>query len=258
MKLYFQYAAMHVRSAMQYKLGFVLSMAGQFFSTLFTFLAMYLLFERFGSIQGYSFGEVAVCFGVINVAFALTQCFARGFDVFSRLIVRGDFDRYLLRPRALALQVLGADFELTRIGRVAFSFVVLAIAVVSLETTWTFARALTMGLMCLGGTAIMAGVYILGATMCFFTVQGLEVINIFTDGGREIAGYPLTIYFKGLTYFFTFVIPFGMVNYLPLRFVAGQSANPAYMLLPLLGALFLIPSIAVWYWGARHYLSTGS
>ena len=46
------------------------------------------------------------------------------------------------------------------------------------------------------------GIFILAATLCFWTIQGLEVANIFTDGGREMAQYPLIIYQKWVTVFF--------------------------------------------------------
>ncbi len=258
MTLYWKYAWMHIRSSMQYRLSFFISMYGQFINTLLTFVTIYLLFDRFGSLLDYSLGEVALCFGVVNVAFSLAECFARGFDRFDRLIVKGDFDRLLLRPRSLVLQVLGSEFELGRLGRILFSAAVLGYAVAALDTVWTAARAATVVFMVLGGVMIIAGLFILASTACFFTIQGLEFVNIFTYGGREMAGYPLPIYAKWMQRFFTYVIPFGTINYLPLHFVAGRVENPAYMLMPLLGALFIVPSIVIWYLGSRKYLSTGS
>jgi len=100
----------------------------------------------------------------------------------------------------------------------------------------------------------------LGAAVCFYTVEGLETINIFTDGGREIASYPLDIYNKWLKRFFTFVIPFASFNYLPLMYLVDKTnSNPyLYMLSPLIGIIFLIPCIFIWNLGVKKYLSTGS
>jgi ABC-2 type transport system permease protein len=107
---------------------------------------------------------------------------------------------------------------------------------------------------------IFAGIFILFATLCFWTVQGLEVGNIFTDGGREMAQYPLNIYQRWVTVFFTFIIPFGCVNYLPLLYLLDKAHGEAwrYMAMPLAGALFLLPCLLVWQIGVRHYRSTGS
>jgi ABC-2 type transport system permease protein len=117
-----------------------------------------------------------------------------------------------------------------------------------------------------GGAAVFTGVFILGATVCFFTLEGLEVINIFTDGGREFASYPLPVYGKWVRRFFTFIIPYGCMNYLPLMYLTGRAASSPevssfpllYMLTPLSGFLCIIPCVLVWKIGVRHYASTGS
>lgn len=110
------------------------------------------------------------------------------------------------------------------------------------------------------GILIFAGIFILVSTMCFWTVQGLELANIFTDGGREMSQYPLSIYKKWVTRFFTFVIPFGCVNYMPLMYILEKGAfnNNLYMFVPLAGILFIIPCILIWLIGVRYYKSTGS
>jgi ABC-2 type transport system permease protein len=76
-----------------------------------------------------------------------------------------------------------------------------------------------------------------------------------------MAQYPLNIYEKWATRFFTFVIPFGCVNYYPLLYLLDRTnggPDVAYMLAPLAGIAFIIPCLLVWRFGVRHYRSTGS
>lgn len=260
MKLYFKYLAILFKSQIQYRASFLLLCTGQFFVPFTVFAGFYFLFERFGRIRGWSFFEVALCFGVIHMAFAISECCVRGFDGFSSLVAGGDFDRLLVRPRSTVLQVLGAKFEFTRIGRLLQSVIVLVWAISGLKIKWSILKAVTLVFMVCSGVFIFAGIFILAATLCFWTIQGLEVANIFTDGGREMAQYPLDIYKKWVTRFFTFVIPFGCVNYLPLMYIldkTGGSGIP-YMLTPLAGMFFVIPCLLVWRFGVKHYRSTGS
>jgi len=251
---------MVIKSFLQYRLSMWLTIIGQFFVSFFAFLGMYLLFQRFGTINGWTFGEVALCFAVIQTSFAITECYARGFDLFSGFIIRGDFDRILLRPRSTILQVFGSNFEITRIGRLVQSFIVLGLALSWLKTSLDLMKIFTLLFMIISGVFIFTGIFMLGATICFFTIQGLEIVNIFTDGGKEIAAYPLNIYNKWIVRFFTFIIPFACINYLPLMFIVGKAGNNEllYMLTPLFGILFIVPCIFVWRFGVRHYLSTGS
>jgi ABC-2 type transport system permease protein len=245
---------------MQYRTSFWLLSFGQFFIPFTVFAGLYFLFERFGQIKGWDFFEVALCFAVIHMAFATSECFARGYDAFSSLVVNGEFDRVLVRPRSTVVQVLGSKFEFTRFGRILQSVMVLCWALMNLSIEWSVVKAITLCLMIISGVLIFTGIYIVAATMCFWTIQGIEVINIFTDGGREIAQYPLNIYQKWITKFFTYVIPFGTVNYLPLMYILGRTEGNdiLHMLTPLIGSLFILPCLLVWHFGVRHYRSTGS
>jgi ABC-2 type transport system permease protein len=248
------------KSQMQYRASFWLLAAGQFLIPFSVFAGLYFLFERFGQIRGWTFDEVALCFAVIHLSFSLSECFARGFDTFSSLIVSGDFDRLLVRPRSTVLQVLGSKFEFTRIGRLLQAFAVLIWSVSALPLEWTVWKMLTLVLMIAAGVLIFTGIFMLAAAMCFWTVQGLEVANIFTDGGREMAQYPLNIYHQRITRFFTFVIPFGCVNYYPLLYILdkNEADDLLHMLAPLAGFAFIVPCLLVWRIGVRHYRSTGS
>ncbi|AYV65744.1 MULTISPECIES: ABC transporter permease [Niallia] len=260
MRLYFQYLLLLFKSQMQYRTSFWLLSLGQFLVPFSAFAGLYFLFERFGQIKGWDFYEVGLCFAVIHMAFALSECFARGFDNFSSLVASGDFDRLLVRPRTTFIQVLGSKFEFTRVGRLLQSVMVLGWALFNLAIDWNIMKCITLLLMILSGVFIFTGIFILAATLSFWTIQGLEIANIFTDGGREMAQYPLNIYQKWVTRFFTFVIPFGAVNYLPLLYLLGKGgeAEWLYMLTPLAGILFILPCILVWIVGVRHYRSTGS
>ncbi|MEG6614303.1 ABC-2 family transporter protein [Pseudoclostridium thermosuccinogenes] len=65
---------------------------------------------------------------------------------------------------------------------------------------------------------------------------------------------------KWIARFFTFVIPFGCMNYYPLMYVLDrvEGNEILYMLSPLCGILFVFPCFLVWGIGVRHYRSTGS
>ncbi|TCP22689.1 ABC-2 type transport system permease protein [Scopulibacillus darangshiensis] len=203
---------------------------------------------------------MGLCFAVIHMAFSISECFARGFDSFSTLVASGDFDRLLVRPRSTVVQVLGSKFEFTRIGRLLQSMIVLVWVLLNLPIEWDIFKCVTLILMIVSGVFIFTGIFILAATFCFWTIQAIEVANIFTDGGREMAQYPLNIYQKWVARFFTFVIPFGCANYLPLMYLLGKTDGNGifYMLTPLAGIVFILPCMLIWKAGVRHYRSTGS
>ena len=257
-RLYAHYVSVNVRSAMQYKASLLLMIMGQLLVSFSTFFGIHFMFMRFQSVKGYTYGEVLLCYAVVLMQFTLAEMFARGFDMFAGIVRRGEFDRILVRPRSAILQVLGAKFEVSRIGRMAQALIIFAYVVGSSAVVWTPGRVLALLLMTLGGTLLFAGLFLIYAAICFFTLEGLEFMNVFTDGGREYGKYPLDVYGSGIMKFSTYVIPYTLVQYYPLQYLLGRSDNWAYALCPLGVGLFLLAAYAFWRVGVAHYTSAGS
>ena len=260
MKLYGRYLRLLLKSQTQYKSSFIMSVVAQFIQPFALFAGIYFLFERFGSIKGWALHEVFLCYAVVGMCFAIATCFARGFDQFDGMIRTASFDQVLVRPQNTVLQVLGANFDIKRLGHFLQTIVVLAIALSGAQVEWNMLRVLTLMNMIIGGSVIFGGVYMLQATAAFWTIESLEVANIFTHGIREHASYPLDVFPKWITRIFTFVIPFGTVNYLPLQYLLGRTDGLGvfYAVLPLIGGLFIVPCICAWHMGVRKYSSAGS
>mgnify|MGYP000366034134 FL=1 len=258
MKLYLKFVAMQLKCQMQYKTSFVMTALGQFLTSFTAFLSVLFLFNRFHSVQDYSFSEVLICFSVMLTSFSLTECFVRGFDIFPRLIRSGNLDRILVRPRSEIFQVLTSTIEFSRIGRLLQAIAVLVYAVPTSGVVWTADKVLAVILMLLGGVAVFSALFILYAGFSFFTIEGLEFMNIFTDGSREFGMYPLSVYGEGVLKFYTYCIPIALFQYYPFLYLVGRSDDVRLIFLPLLGFLFLIPCYAFFRFGLRRYKSTGS
>ena len=262
--LYLRMLGQSVRAQLQYRLSFALMALGQFVTTGVEALGVWALFERFGSLSQWTLAQVGVFYGVVNIAFALADALARGFDVFgSQYVKNGGFDRLLLRPRSTELQLFGHEFTLYRVGRIAQGALLLGFAVSLGDAPLQFWQWLTLGWAIIGGICLFVGLFVLGATLSFWTVESLEVMNTLTYGGAETAQYPMSIYPLWFRRFFTFVVPLACVSYFPVVFALGVpdplGSSPAQQLAaPLAGVLFLCACIAVWRFGVRHYRSTGN
>lgn len=253
-----RYAAIIFRSQMQFKMSFLLTSIGQFIIAFSMFAGIYFMFARFNSVSGFSFSEVLICFASVLASFSIAECFFRGFDAFKGVISNGEFDRIMVRPRNEMLQVLGARIDFSRIARLLQALLVLAYAIPTCGVNWTPLKVTTLIMMIVGGTFLFVGLFIIYASICFFTIEGLEFMNIFTDGGREFGRYPISIYGEGILKFFTYCIPLALVQYYPLLYLLERTDNVRYMFLPLAGVAFLAPSYIFWRIGLAHYKSTGS
>lgn len=257
-KLYGHYVSIVVRGMMQYKTSLLLTTIGQFLVSFNVFLGIYFLFLRFHQVKGYSYSEVLLCYALVLMEFSLAEIWARGFDTFSGVVRRGEFDRILVRPQGEILQVLGSKFELTRLGRLFQAVAVFLYAVCTVEVHWTAGKVLTVVLMLVGGVAVFSGLFLIYAALCFFTLEGLEFMNVLTDGAREYGKYPLDVYGRRVLRLATVIVPYALIQYYPLQYILGRVTSPAYIFLPLLAVIFLVPCYGLWRFGVRHYQSSGS
>ena len=233
-----------------------------FISQLFVFFTYYFiiiaLFNKFDNIKGFNVYEVLLCFSIIHFGFAFNETFFRGIDKFEDLIIDGSLDRFLVRPQGILFQVLCTKIDFVKIFRIIQSLIVLVIALIKLDIVWNISKVIVLILMMIASVLIFFGLFVLTASYCFVTIQGLEVRNLLTDGGKNLAQYPISIYRKGVVFFFTFIIPYGFINYYPLLYFIDRTDNILYMLSPLLVMVFLIPCLLSFKIGMKHYNSAGS
>ncbi|MBQ8799550.1 MAG: ABC-2 family transporter protein [Lachnospiraceae bacterium] len=256
--LYIRYAAICVRSIMEYKLSFGLMIFGRCMIAFTEFLAIRFLFDGLTEIKGYTYGDVLLCFSVMHMAFTLAELFGNGFKVFSGIVKSGEFDRMLLRPCSPILQIMGTRFEIGRTGPLITSTITLCIGIAESKVSWNLLTALTLALMIVGATFLFIGLYMLGASFCFFTIEDTSILNALTYGAKEHGKYPIDVYGRGVLRFCTFVIPYTLVQYYPLQFLLGRSTNRVLGLYPVGVVVFLAICYGVWCAGVRNYKSCGS
>ena len=258
MQLYLKFFAMHLKSQMQYKTSFFMSAFGQLLFTFSTVIGVYFMFLRFDEVEGFVFEEVLLGFAVVTMAISIAEILGRGFDMFPRLLGNGQFDRALVRPRGIIYLVLASQIDFTRLGRLLQAALILVYAVPASGIMWTADKILTLVMMILCGSIVFFALFMIYAAFSFFTVEGLEFMNILTHGGREFGRYPYSIYGRGILRFLTFVIPLALFQYYPLLYLLGRQSGVIYMLAPLLGTLFIFPAYAFFRFGLGRYKSTGS
>lgn len=257
-RLYIHYISIIVKSMMQYKTSFLLTAIGQFLVSFNVFLGIFFMFRRFSKVQVFTYNEVLLCFSIILMEFSIAEIFARGFDTFSGTVKSGDFDRVLVRPQSEIIQIMGSAFELTRIGRMLQAIVMFTYGILKCEVLWDYKKIFTVVFMLIGGTCVFSGLFLIYAALCFFTLDGLEFINVFTDGAREFGKYPIGIYGKKMLLFTTFCIPYALIQYYPLLYILEKRTDLFLVFLPLAACLFLIPAMMLWKFGVKHYKSSGS
>ena len=258
MNLIKNYLSLHLKISLEYKSSFILTVISQTLAMLVELFVVISLFNKFKLLDTYNTYEILLGFSTLWLGYSLVELFGRGFDHFSKIIINGNFDLLLIRPRSLFIQIFGSDICYEKTGRVLISLLIFIYSSIKVINDFTILKVFLLISMILCSSIIIISVLIIGASFCFYTIQGLEVINIFTNGTRQVGQYPMGIYKKAVRLFFSIVIPITLVNYYPLRYLTGESNNIIYLLLPYYSIIIFIISNIIFHIGTKKYTSSGS
>ena len=154
MRLYWNYFLMELKSQMQYKASFLLTMVGQFVTAFTTFFGIQFIFNRISGVDNFTYGQVLLCFSVIMISFAIGEMFGGGLAVFPDLIREGSLDRILVRPRSILLQIIMPNMDFARLGILLQAVIVLCIAVPASGVVWDGKKVFVFAMMVACGSVL--------------------------------------------------------------------------------------------------------
>jgi viologen exporter family transport system permease protein len=262
LRLYARLASASLRSHMQYRGSFALRSTIDFGVIVSDLAPVWVLARYFGNLDGWTFAELALLYGMVATSWGIVEVTLRGFENFSVYLVRGDLDRLLLRPRGVILQVAAHDFEARKLARIAQGLVVLSLACASLGLGLGSLAWVALGVA--GGAVCFAGIVMFGASVQFWTLgETSELQNILTYGGSAALSYPVSIYTTWFRRVITYGVPLAFVNYFPALAALGRTEAAGWprampWLSPFVCVAALLVGMACFSRGLRRYESAGS
>lgn len=263
LKLYLKMIGIVFSSQLQYRTTFLIGLVTYTFMPIIDMLVIFFYFSKFTDLGGWSGWEVAMIYSITSIGFGLTESFMRGFDVFPFLIQNGNYDRMLLRPVNIVMQIIGCTFPLTRLGKVFLGIVVIVISWQRLNIPVDSMKIGLIILAILGSFSIYFGIYMLMGAIAFITVKPLSIFKLFSDGTREMARFPISAYPKWFARFYIFAIPVACATYFPVSFILEKpdvfNTSATFQILsPLICFLFLGVCFIIWSIFRKKYESTGN
>ena len=252
-----------LRSQMQYKVSFLTELFGTGLITLIEYGSLALVFSRFGSLKGWTLGQVAFLYGIAEFSFGIMDLLFSGFDPgnFALQVRKGSFDQLLLRPVSITLQVFGSEFAIRRLGKIVIGAAIISTAVHLIPIQWDIEKIILTLLIIISQIFFFGSLFVIGSTITFWTVESIEVVNIFTYGGSYMISHPMHIYPDVLRRFFTYVIPAIFISFFPALQILDLP-NPYQMppwiayTAPIFGITAFMAALIFWSFGIKYYHST--
>jgi ABC-2 type transport system permease protein len=252
-----------LRSALQYRTDtfIVIAMALAFQGTGFAFA--WVLLSRFGSLAGWTLGQVAFLYGLRLIVHAVAGVLTGPFFGLDWQVRSGEFDRYLIRPLPPLLQFMTQRVEISILGDLLGGVGIFIAANQLIGLAWTPAAVVYLLLAIAGGALAEGAVRILIGAFSFRLLASQSFLFLADSVFSTFANYPLTIFGVILQFLFTFVLPLAFVAYVPASVLLDRTAelqvNPvlAYIA-PVIGALWIAVAVGVFNRELRNYQSAGS
>jgi len=252
-----------VRGQLAYPLSFGFDVLAQALGQMIELVVIVVLFGRVRALGGFGADEVLLIFGLAGIAFGLADLFVGQLDDLPRWIRTGELDVLLLRPLPVLAQLITADLQLRRLGRVLVGLLVLVFVLTRAPIAWSPVTVLLLVSTPLVGAVIIGSIWVATCAIAFWVVEAREVANAFTYGSSLATAYPVTVFAPWLRRVLTFVVPAAFVAYYPVLAMLGRSdslglPDAVRYAAPLVALASVAVAGLIWRAAVRHYQGAGS
>lgn len=258
-RIYIQFLKQYLKTLLEYKEDFIYGILGFFLVQGTSIIFISLIFNNIPSLYGWSFYEILFIYGFSQIPRGIDHMFTDYLWIFSgRSIVKGEFDRYLLRPLNPLFQVIAERFQPDGLGEVVVGFILLIYSSIKLNLKITPLWILGFIIAIIGGIFIYTGVKLATASISFWTKTSFRHVQM-AYGLSDFSKYPINIYPSLVKFVLTFLIPFAFTGYYPGTYLLGKEGFFKGVILTLLvGILSLCVAYSIWLKGISSYESSGN
>lgn len=259
LRIYVKFVGQYVKSLIEYKADFILGLIGfvlvQFTGVLF----IQLIFSAIPNLKGWSFYEILFIYGFAQIPRGIDHIFTDNLWILSgKIVVQGQFDRYLLRPLNPLFQLLAERFQPDGFGELIIGIILLVTSAAKLHISFSFISVLLLIFVVICGAFIYTALKLAVSSIAFW-IKFAQSYLFMTYQLSAFAKYPMGIYPKGIRSLLTFVIPFAFTGYFPAAYFLGkENLFNGVILTFLIAIIGSIISYTIWLKGMSRYESSGS
>jgi ABC-2 type transport system permease protein len=257
--LYLRLLIVHQRAQLEYRADAIVGILGTLLTQLSGFVFVWTLFSRIPSIAGWTLWEAAFLYSLLILPRGLADFLCNGPWRLCHLVHVGAFDRLLVRPAPLVLQIVTQSSEIHGAGHFLLGGYVLAIASQRLGYEWTTDRVLFLAVTLLCSLVILGAIIIAANTIAFWQRGESDRLAMFVLNVGDTVQVPLSAYGPGIRLLVTWVLPYAFVSYFPACVLLGKPLAHPWMGYAAPMAALVMASVA---WllcrlGVRSYESPG-
>lgn len=260
MKRYYKILLIFTKNSVQISLSsrfnaFIL-VAGKLIRFGMFFFFILIIGAKTKLIAGYTLPQIMLFYLTYQLIDTLPQMLMRGTYKFRGVVVRGDFDYYLVKPMSSLFRALFSEPDILDIPMTVISIcAVFALAYQS--GNLTVERGALYILLVANAIVIAAAFHIFVVSIGIITTEVDNAITLYRDI-TQMGRLPVSIYKEPLKGFLTFVVPVTIMMTVPAQAMLGLLSVPFLIISFAMSALLLIIGILFWIASLKWYTSASS
>ncbi|HEX5908601.1 MAG TPA: ABC-2 family transporter protein [Propionibacteriaceae bacterium] len=186
-----------IRGQLAYRTSFWLNVATSVAVGLVEFIEIYAVFANVPIFGGLDLRQSALVFALANMGFALADVIFGQLDTIPTYLRLGRLEVLLVRPMPLLLQLITADFQLRRLGRLVLGVLIILAVLPGLDLSYTTATVYLLVVTPVVGAAIYGAFFVTAGGVQFFLIEGAEFTSAFVYGGNYAGQLPGSVPTRG-------------------------------------------------------------
>lgn len=259
LRLYRVLITQFLKTIMQSKVDFLMGLFGFFFTQIMGIAFLYLVFEQIPSLKGWSLDQLIFIYGFAQIPRGIDHLFTDNIWLVSwRLVLNGDFDRYMLRPMNIFFQVIAEKLQPDALGELLIGMILVIRSMTKGIVIIDAVHIILFFVSILAGAVIYTSIKLFFASLAFWLKTSGPFLQLAYEMA-DFAKYPTEIYARGIRFLITWVIPFAFVAYLPASFFLKSRASAGIIGIECgIAVLFWCVAYALFQYGTRMYESAGN
>lgn len=263
MTVFGYYAKLAIQRQLEYPLflvSWLIMIPTQYFAGIWM---LRIIVDRFQPLAGWGFEDLAFLYGLGLLSHGLVVVFFIPTWNTEFWVIRGEFDRLLLRPMNVFFQFVTGYFNFIGLIDLMPGVIIFLYAANAVDFNWVPDNVAKLALVVIGGMFIRASLYTIVGAVAFWTKRSSNLIGMSIATLERTTMYPLTLYPQTVQAVLTFLFPIGFISFYPAEGFLGKDASlelPLGMAVwtPVAGIACMAVAYVIFRLGLRRYESAGS
>jgi len=257
MKKYFWIQFYNLRTMINHKVNLILELLTLFLKQLVAFTFIYVIFNNIPSLLEWSINDLILFLAVYMINTGVADTFTTSLYNIEKFVRRGEFDRMLVKPLPVFLQVLSSRIDITNIVNVITGTFLLCILFKIEYILFDFRFLVIISFFMVVSLIIIYGLRIITMSIAFWTQTSLP-IAVAIGNINEFSKYPIDIYGNSIYWTLIHVLPYAYISYFPAMLILNKISYcevGLYMVISI--PLLMIVANTIWCKGLKRYESSG-